>query len=178
MLEILAKTKWPMGRTPVNFVWDGPSSPYYLPAAAMRQQAVLWGLNIEANTSHQRLQPLVVSMAILEYERQFMAAVNAAWQAATTGTANPEREEAAAKPDEGQEVAAPDPPPLMGAQPTTGSASTTEQPKEAAAGPIANNQWEVTPPAADRSGQPASRGGVGEASLHSVQHVAGRRYLR
>ena len=141
IVDTLAKTKWPMGQTPVDFVWNGPGSPYYLPAAEMRQQAVRWGLTVEATTSHQRLQPLVVSMAILEYERQFKAAVDAAWQAATT---------AAVKPDEGQEVAAPEPPPPLGAQPTTGSASTTEQPKEAAAGPIANNQWEVTPP---RGGQ-------------------------
>ena len=124
-----------MGQTQVNFVWNGPGSPYYLPAAEMRQQAIRWGLTVEATTSHQRLQPLVVSMAILEYERQFKAAVDASWQAATT---------AAVKPDEGQEVAAPAPPPPLGAQPTTGSASTTEQPKEAAAGPIANSQWEVS----------------------------------
>ena len=33
VLEILAKTTWPMGRNSVKFVWDGPKSPYYLPAA-------------------------------------------------------------------------------------------------------------------------------------------------
>ncbi len=51
VLEILAKTKWPMGSNAVKFVWDGPKSPYYLTREAMRQQAVEWGLNVEANTS-------------------------------------------------------------------------------------------------------------------------------
>ena len=95
--DTLAKTKWPMGQVPVHFAWDGPDSPFYLPAAEMRLQAEKWGIKVEATTSHQRLQPLVVAKAATEYEQQFKAAVDAAWQAAC----------AAAKQDEGREEAAP-----------------------------------------------------------------------
>ncbi len=59
----------------------------------------------------------------MQYESQFIAAVTAAWHAAYNEKPKPKPEEAA-----------------------SGSASTTEQPKEAAAGAIAGNQWEVTPP--------------------------------
>ena len=100
----------------------------------MRLQAEKWGIKFDAATSHQRLQPLVVARAATEYEQQFKAAVDAAWQAAC----------AAAKPDD---------------QPTTttGSASTAEptkageqpmaeQPKEAEARPSASSLWELSAP--------------------------------
>ena len=66
----------------MNFAWDGPKSPIYLPAADMRLQAERWGIEVGATTSHQKLQPLVVAKAATVYQQQFKAAMDAAWQAA------------------------------------------------------------------------------------------------
>ena len=80
--DTLAKARWPMSKVPVNFAWDGPESPFYLPAADMRLQAERWGIEVGATTSHQKLQPLVVAKAATVYQQQFKAAMDAAWQAA------------------------------------------------------------------------------------------------
>ena len=133
------------GPIPVNFAWDGPASPYYLPSASMRQQAEKWGIKVDATTSHQRLQPLVVARAATEYEQQFKAAVDAAWQAAC----------AAAKPDDQPTTttgsASTAEPTKAGEQPTAeptkaGDQPMAEQPKEAEARPSASSLWELSAP--------------------------------
>ena len=136
--DTLAKTKWPMGQFAVHFVWDGPASPFYLQGPAMRQQAEKWGIKVDATTSHQRLQPLVVARAVAEYEQRFMAVVNAAWHAAC----------AAAKPDDQPTTttgsASTAEPTKAGEQPTAeptkaGDQPMAEQPKEAEAQPSASS---------------------------------------
>ncbi len=125
-------------RSPVHFVWDGPASPFYLPGPAMRQQAEKWGIKVDATTSHQRLQPLMVARAVAEYEQRFMAVVNAAWHAAC----------AAAKPDDQPTTEQPEQ--AKEAEPPT--AEQPEQPEQAkeAEPPMAeqraSSQWELSAP--------------------------------
>ena len=53
--------------------------PYFLPGADMRQQAAKWGIVVDAKTSHEKVRQLVMARAIVEYEKQHLAAVDAAW---------------------------------------------------------------------------------------------------
>ena len=50
----------------------------------MRQQAAKWGIVVDAKTSHEKVRQLVIARAIVEHEKQHMAAVDAAWQASAT----------------------------------------------------------------------------------------------
>ena len=57
--DTIVKTEWPMGRVPMNYVWDGPVNPYYLPAPEMRCLAERWGLQVDAKASHDSVRQLV-----------------------------------------------------------------------------------------------------------------------
>ena len=70
----------------MNFEWQGTENPFYMPLADLRLQAERWGIEAEAADSHQKLQPLVVAAAAREYQQQFKAALDAAWQAALDGS--------------------------------------------------------------------------------------------
>ena len=78
-----------------------------------------------------------MARAVAEYEKQHMAAVDAAWQAAC----------AAAKPAEGQEEAAAKPlAPVDSQATTTGSASSADRPNNAAARSSASSLWDMSTP--------------------------------
>ena len=80
--DVLVKTQWPMRSLP-DFAYQGPQSPWYLKTQELLQQAAAWGIAAKAGDSHDRVRQLVMAKAIVEYEQQHSAAVEAAWQAAS-----------------------------------------------------------------------------------------------
>ena len=80
--DVLVKTQWPMRSLP-DFAYQGPQSPWYLKTQELLQQAAAWGIEAKAGDSHDRVRQLVMAKAIVEYEQQHSAAVEAAWQAAS-----------------------------------------------------------------------------------------------
>ena len=140
--DTLVRTDWPLCRVPVEFAWEGPPAPYYLTTPEMRQQAAEWGIVVAATDSREKVRGLVMARAIAEYEKQHLAAVDAAWQAAC----------AAAKPAEGQEEAAAKPlAPVDSQSTTTGSASSADRPNNAPARSSASSLWDMSTPLRGRS---------------------------
>ncbi len=68
----------------MEFAWEGPPAPWYLKGPEMLKQAAEWGIVVDAKTSYEKVQQLVTARAVVEYEKQHLAAMDAAWQAATT----------------------------------------------------------------------------------------------
>ena len=80
--DVLVKTQWPMRSLP-DFAYQGPQSPWYLKTQELLQQAAAWGIAAKAGDSHDRVRQLVMAKAMVEYEQQHSAAMEAAWQAAS-----------------------------------------------------------------------------------------------
>ena len=153
--DVLVRTKWPMGQMPETFEYDGPTSPYYLAGPAMKQQAEKWGIKVDANTTPRKLQQLVVARAVVEYERQYKAVVDAAWHGAG----------ATARPAEGQKKAAANPAEVGEADSgATGQAAAVDE--DGPAGAVAKDG--AGPAGAD----PTSADGAGRAEATEAETSA------
>ena len=118
--------------------------PFDLKGRDLQDQAGKWGIHFDDTTSHESLLALVVKRAAHEHVRQYQAAVNAVWHDRINALkrhadeleadAKPADEEA--KPEDEEAKSADEEAKLddeEAAATSTGSATTAEQPKEAAA---------------------------------------------
>jgi hypothetical protein len=92
----IAKASWPLSSVPVKFAWQGPENPFYLGFKDMKLHAERYGMEV-GNLTYDKLQPLFMAAAVLEYRRQFKDSVDTAWQAGqhAAETGPPEQQPAA-----------------------------------------------------------------------------------